>query len=119
MEGFSSIFMLLTLFAVMYFFMIRPENKRKKQAEEMRAALKKGDVITSIGGMVGKIVYIKPDTVIIETSEDRVRVELTKWAVSSVGVQATEQAEAADKADQKEEAKLNGTAVEESEKNKA
>lgn len=116
MEGFSSIFMLLTLFAVMYFLMIRPENKRKKQAEEMRAGLKKGDVITTIGGVVGKIVYIKPDTVILETSEDRVRMELTKWAVSSVGVQAAEQAEGADPKDAKKEEQPNGAALEEGEK---
>ena len=86
--------MMLALIGVMYFFMIRPENKRKKQAQEMRANLKKGDVITSIGGVVGKIVHVNPDTVIIETSEDRVRMELTKWAVSSIGVQNSEQAAA-------------------------
>ena len=87
------ILMIVVMFAVMYFFMIRPENKRKKEAQEMRDSLKKGDVITSIGGMVGKIVHVTPnDTIIIETSEDRVRVELTKWAVSSIGVQRSEQA---------------------------
>ena len=53
----------------------------------MRDGLKKGDVITSIGGIVGKIVMVNPNTIIIETSEDRVRMELTKWAVSQVGVQ--------------------------------
>ena len=114
----ESMLMLIALFGVMYFFMIRPENKRKKQAEEMRASLKKGDVITSIGGVVGKIVYVKPDTIIIETSEDRVRMELTKWAVSSVGVQATEQAEAAAKKEEpkEEKPKLNGSVLEENEK---
>ena len=54
--------MIVLLMAVMYFFMIRPENKRKKQAEEMRNSLKKGDTITTIGGIVGKIVMVKPDT---------------------------------------------------------
>lgn len=103
----ESIFMIVILFAVMYFFMIRPENKRKKQAQAMRDSLKKGDVITTIGGVVGKVVMVNPNTIIIETSEDRVRMEFTKWAVSQVGVQtddqpATEKKEK--KADKKEEA---------------
>ena len=73
----QSIILLVVMFAALYFFMIRPENKRKKQAQAMRDGLKKGDVITSIGGIVGKIVMVNPNTIIIETSEDRVRMELT------------------------------------------
>lgn len=92
MEGMSTIVMLVLMFAIMYFLMIRPENKRKKKAQEMRDSLKKGDVVTSIGGIVGKIVSVNEGTIIIETSEDRVRMELTKWAVSSVGVQTAEMA---------------------------
>ena len=92
-QGMSTIIMLVILFAIMYFLMIRPENKRKKKAQEMRDSLKKGDVITSIGGIVGKIVSVTKDTIIIETSEDRVRMELTKWAVSTTGVQTGEQPE--------------------------
>jgi len=88
-----TIIMLIVMVAIMYFLMIRPENKRKKKAQEMRDSLKKGDVITSIGGIIGKIVSVSKDTIVIETSEDRVRMELTKWAVSSVGVQSTEQPE--------------------------
>ena len=87
----ESMIMIVVLVGVMYFFMIRPENKRKKQAQAMRDGLKKGDVITSIGGIVGKIVMVKPNTIIIETSDDRVRMELTKWAVSQVGVQTGEE----------------------------
>ena len=79
----ESIIMIVLLFAVMYFFMIRPENKRKKQAEEMRNGLKKGDVITTIGGIVGKVVMVNPNTIVIETSDDRVRMELAKWSVST------------------------------------
>ena len=92
-QGMSTIIMLVILFAIMYFLMIRPENKRKKKAQEMRDSLKKGDVITTIGGIVGKIVSVNKDTIIIETSEDRVRMELTKWAVSTTGVQTGEQPE--------------------------
>ncbi len=88
-----TILMLVVMLAIMYFLMIRPENKRKKKAQEMRDSLKKGDVITSIGGIIGKIVSVSKDTIVIETSDDRVRMELTKWAVSSVGVQSGEQPE--------------------------
>ena len=85
-----TLIMLVAMFAMLYFFMIRPENKRKKKAQEMRDSLKKGDVITSIGGIVGKIVAVNAETIVIETSDDRVRMELTKWAVSSVGVQSSD-----------------------------
>ena len=88
-QGTSTILMLVVLFVIMYFLMIRPENKRKKKAQEMRDSLKKGDTITTIGGIVGKIVMVKPDTIVIETSDDRVRMELTKWAVSTTGVQSS------------------------------
>ena len=102
-QGTSMIVMIVLMFALMYFMMIRPENKRKKKAQEMRDGLKKGDVITSIGGIVGKIVHVNKDTIIIETSEDRVRMELTKWAVSSVGIQAGEQPEERKKGEKKTE----------------
>lgn len=99
----STILMLVVLFALMYFLMIRPENKRKKQAQEMRDSLKKGDIITTIGGVVGKIVAVTNDTIVIETSEDRVRIEFTKWAVSNVGVQTGEQPSKDSKDSKKEE----------------
>ena len=89
----ETLIMIALMFAILYFMMIRPENKRKKKAQEMRDGLKKGDVITTIGGIVGKIVKVNNDTIIIETSEDRVRMEVTKWAVSTVGVQTGEQPE--------------------------
>ena len=81
-----TLIMIIILIAVFYLFMIRPESKRKKQQEEMRSNLRKGDQITTIGGVVG-VVKIEDNTIIIETSEDRVRMEFAKWAVSTVGVQ--------------------------------
>ena len=83
----SMIIMLVALVAIFYFFMIRPENKRKKKLEEMRDNLKVGDETTTIGGMVGKIVDVTKDTVTFETGEDRVRIQVTKWAISTVGKQ--------------------------------
>ena len=82
-----TLIMIIILIAVFYLFMIRPESKRKKQQEEMRSNLRKGDEITTIGGVVGRVVKIEDNTIIIETSEDRVRMEFAKWAVSTVGVQ--------------------------------
>ncbi len=86
----SMIIMMILLIAVFYFFMIRPENKKKKQAQQMRDNLQVGDTITTIGGIVGKIVSVKDSSIVIETSEDRVRMQLTKWSVSSVGKQTEE-----------------------------
>lgn len=96
-ESMASIFMLIAMLAIFYFLMIRPESKRKKQAEEMRNSLKKGDQITTIGGIIGRIVMVGDTTIVIETSDDRVRMELTKWAVSSIGTQATQEPEPAKK----------------------
>lgn len=89
--GISMIIMLVIMVVIFYFFLIRPENKKKKQAEEMRSSLSVGDQITTIGGIVGRIVAVKGETIVIETSEDRVRVEFTKWAVSTKGKQTEEQ----------------------------
>ena len=102
-EGASSIIMLVVLVAVFYFLLIRPENKRKKRAQEMRDSLKKGDTITTIGGIVGKIVMVKPDTIVIETSDDRVRMELTKWAVSTTGVQSSAEGQDSKKEEKKKD----------------
>ncbi len=97
--------MILVMLAIMYFMLIRPENKKKKAAEEMRASLKVGDIITTIGGVVGTICAVKEQTIVIETGADRVRVEFTKWAVSSKGTQSTEEAvpEKEDKKDKKDD----------------
>ena len=81
----STLIMIVLMIAIFYFLMIRPENKRKKQAEEMRNSLKKGDWLTTIGGVYGRVVSITDRTVVIETSEDRVRVEFLKSAIGQVG----------------------------------
>ena len=96
----STIMMIVLMIAIFYFLMIRPENKRKKQAEEMRSALKKGDWLTTIGGVYGRVVAITDRTVVIETSEDRVRIEFLKSAIGSVGT-LDEQAAAAQRGSRK------------------
>ena len=100
-----SLLMIVVMIAVCYFLLIRPENKRKKQAEEMRSSLKVGDEITTIGGIIGTICAVKEKTLVLETGADRVRIEFAKWAVSSKGTQTTEEAipETSDKKDKKED----------------
>lgn len=83
--GMSSIVLIVLMVAIFYFMLIRPESKRKKQAEEMRSSLQKGDWLTTIGGVYGRVVGITDRTVVIETSEDRVRVEFLKSAIGQVG----------------------------------
>ena len=88
-EMMSTVFMLVLMFAMLYFFMIRPENKRKKEAQNMRDSLAVGDEITTIGGITGTICAVKENTIVVESGADRVRIEFAKWAVSSKGTQAT------------------------------
>ncbi len=95
-EMISSIVMILVMVAIFYFMLIRPENKRKKQAQEMRNSLAVGDEITTIGGIVGTICAVKANSIVIETGADRVRLELMKWAISSKGVQVAEDEKASE-----------------------
>jgi preprotein translocase subunit YajC len=76
--------MLVLIFAVMYFVMIRPQRKKQKQVEEMRSGVKSGDRITTIGGLRGKVVRVTDDAIMIEVGPDKVRMEFMKWAVSKI-----------------------------------
>ena len=109
----SSIIMLVAMLAIFYFMLIRPENKRKKEAEQMRSSVRKGDKITTIGGIVGVVVDVKENNIVIETSADQVRIEFAKWAISS-----NETAEEAAKAEAKkaQEAKAKAKAAKKAEK---
>ena len=75
------IIMLVLFIAIFYFMILRPENKKKKEQENLRNSLHRGDKITTIGGIMGKIVDIKDDKIVIESGEDQVRLELQKWSV--------------------------------------
>ncbi len=79
----STIIMLVVMLGVFYFLMIRPESKRKKEAEQMRSSVKNGDKVTTIGGVVGVVVDVKDDKFVMETSADQVRIEFCKWALST------------------------------------
>jgi len=100
--------MLLIMVALFYFMLIRPENKRKKEAEQLRSAVKNGDKITTIGGIVGTVVDVKSDSFVIETSADQVRMELMKWALST---NETADAAAKEEAKKKQEAKAKAKAA--------
>ena len=76
---------MILLFVVFYFLLIRPEKKRKKEIDSMRSGLKRGDTITTIGGIVGKITNIKEDEdlITIETGSDKVKIRIARWAVGT------------------------------------
>ena len=80
--------MLAVVVAVFYLFGIRPQKKQEKAAADMRNSLSVGDEITTIGGIIGKIVSIKEETMIIETGRDHTRIRLLKSAVRTVDVKA-------------------------------
>ena len=92
------IIMLVPMLLIFYFMLIRPEQKRKKEAEAMRNALKVGDRITTIGGITGEIVNVKEKTFVIESGADQVRIEFAKWALSTNDSAAERAAEEAKKA---------------------
>ena len=91
----SSLLPFVILIVVFYFLLIRPENKKKKQAAEQRNALKVGDDITTIGGIMGTVCAVKEETFVIETGADRVRIEFAKWALSTNNTAAAAQKSAA------------------------
>ncbi len=91
MEGFSSygtIILLVLMVVFFYFFLIRPQKKQEKEFNKMLNELQPGDEITTKGGIIGKVVSIKEETMVIETSRDRTKIRLLKSAVSKVDVKA-------------------------------
>ena len=112
--GASMLITLVLMMAVFYFMLIRPENKRKKEAEQMRSSVKKGDKITTIGGITGTVVDVKESRVVLETGADQVRIELEKWAIST-NETAAENAKA--EAKKAQEAKAKAKAAKKAEKN--
>ena len=89
------------LFVVMYFFMIRPQKKQERKDAEMRDALAVGDEVTTIGGIIGKVISIKEETFVLETTKDRTKIRFLKGAIRSVDVKIADivAAQAAEKAE--------------------
>ncbi len=89
----------VAIFAALYFFLIRPNSKKKKEEAELRNNLEIGDEITTIGGIMGRVVAIKEDedAIIIETGSDRVKMKFKKWAISSINTAKEQPANATEK----------------------
>ncbi len=83
MGQFGSIFLMVALFGVMYFVMIRPQKKKQKEEQAMRDAIQSGDEITTIGGICGRVVTVKEDSLVIETGVDRNKMKITRWAIQT------------------------------------
>lgn len=83
-----SIALIAVMFVAMYFFMIRPQKKQEREVNDMRNNLQVGDEITTIGGIIGKIVSIKEETLMIETGHDRTKIRILRTAVRNVDVKA-------------------------------
>lgn len=83
-----SIGMIVVIFVLFYFVGIRPQKKQEKETAKMRDSLQVGDEITTIGGIIGKVVSIKEETCVIETGHDRTKMRILKSAVSRVDVKA-------------------------------
>ena len=87
-QSLMTILMLVVMVAVFYFFMYRPQKKQERETNAMRNGLQVGDEITTIGGIIGKIVSIKDETVMIETGRDGTKIRILKSAVKNVDVKA-------------------------------
>ena len=112
-SAWGTIIMLVLMVGIFYFMLIRPENKRKKEAEAMRSSVKTGDKITTIGGVIGTVISVKDEKFVMETGADQVRIEFAKWAISS-NETAAEAAQA--EAKKAQEAKAKAKAAKKAEK---
>lgn len=83
LEMLVSLLPMILIFVVFYFILIRPQKKREKEAQQMRNSLQVGDEVTTMGGIVGRVVSLREDTVVIETGSDRAKIRIKRWAVQS------------------------------------
>lgn len=88
LSGLTTLLPLIGIFVVFYFFMLRPQKKQEKETAKMRNELAVGDEVTTIGGIIGKIISVKDETVLIETSGDRTKIRFLKSAIKNVDVKA-------------------------------
>ena len=100
-SGTFGLFGIIFIFVIMYVLMVRPQKKREKQDAEMRNALALGDEVTTIGGIIGKVVSIKEETFVLETTKDRTKIRFLRGAIRSVDVKIADivAAQAAEKAE--------------------
>ena len=93
----SSLILMVIFFVLIYFLMIRPQKKKEKAEAEMRAGLKVGDDVLTIGGVKGKVVKVTETTVVIATGSDRTKIEFVKSAIGSVQAGDSKAAEKTEK----------------------
>ena len=101
----STIIMIVLVVLVFYFFMIRPQKKQEKKDSEMRDALAIGDEVTTIGGIIGKVISIKGETFVLETTKDKTKIRFLKGAIRSVDVKAADIAAAVIEGNKAEDSK--------------
>ena len=89
-SGWITIVMLVLMLGVFYFFLYRPQKKQEKQVNDMRSSLEVGDEITTIGGIIGKVVSIKEETVMIETGNEKNKFRILRSAINSIDVKASD-----------------------------
>ena len=113
-----SIGMIALLFGFLYFFMIRPQKKQEKKDAAMRDALQVGDEVTTIGGIIGKVVSIKGETFVLETTKDKTKIRFLRGAIRSVDVKSADIAAQVIESNKEAEAAPNDKAEEKPEENK-
>ena len=101
MQGMAGILPVILLLLIMYFLLIRPQKKREKQINAMRSSIQVGDEIITIGGICGKVVKTKEETLVIQVGADKTKFEVMRWAISKV---VNEKEEAAKEVKTEEEA---------------
>ena len=106
----TMIIFMVALFAVMYLLMIRPQKKKQQEEQKLRDSVQIGDEITTIGGIQGRIVTVKDDSIVLETGPDRTKMKFMRWAIQTndtANARAAEEKAAADaqKAEEKAEKK--------------
>ncbi len=100
-----SLISIVLMLGLLYFFMLRPQQKKEKKATEMRNSIEIGDGVTTIGGIVGRVVSIKEDSFVIETGADRMKIRFKRWAIQEVEKINLESDAKADKKDTKKDSK--------------
>ena len=89
-SGLTMLIMLGVMFVFLYFFMIRPQKKQQQEEQNMRNGLAIGDEVTTIGGIIGKVIAIKDETFVLETTKDRTKIRFLKAAVRNIDVKAAD-----------------------------
>ena len=82
--GMMSFLPLILIVVVFYFILIRPQNKKNKQVQQMRSSIKRGDRVTTIGGFIGKVIRIRDEVITIEVGSDKTRLDIMRWGISKI-----------------------------------